>query len=316
MAKTVTTIDEALAAATATLAAAGLAEPRLEARVLAAAAFGRSREFLLAHGEAEVSGEEAAKLAGFVARRAAGEPAARILGHKEFWSLDFEVTGDTLVPRPETETVIEAALEHCEDCEAPLSLLDLGTGTGCLLLALLSELPRARGLGIDLNPGAVTVARRNAARLALDSRASFAEGDFAADLAAVTGGRRFDIVLSNPPYVRDGDIAGLAPGVSRFEPRLALAGGADGLAAYRVLASKIGGLLAPNGRAFIEIGQGQAAAVGAIMAAADLTVAAARGDLAGIVRCLVLSPAGQPKKAVNVKELLPKKVVGKPSKGD
>jgi release factor glutamine methyltransferase len=286
-----TTVDEALAEAASKLAAAGIAEPRLEARVLVTAALGLSREALLAHGDKAVPSIEAVRLSDYVARRAAGEPTARILGHKEFWSLDFEVTADTLIPRPETETLIEAALASFSDRRAPLAVLDLGTGTSCLLLALLSELPQAQGVGVDINPAAVAVARRNAERLGLANRATIVEGDFAGELAAIVGDRRFDIILSNPPYIRDGDIAGLAPEVARFEPRLALSGGADGLAAYRALARGLSGLLAPGGRAFLEIGQGQAEAVGKLMADADLAILACRADLAGIVRCLAVGPA-------------------------
>lgn len=294
------TVAEALAAAAARLAQAGIAESRLEARVLAAAALELTREALLAHGEAAVAPERAARLADFVARRAAGEPAARILGHKEFWSLDFEVSADTLVPRPESETLIEAVLAAVSDRQAPLTVLDLGTGTGCLLLALLSELPNARGVGVDLNPGAVAMATRNAARLGLAERTRWITADFAADVAAgtLTRERVFDLIVSNPPYVPDSDIAGLAPEVARHDPRLALAGGADGLAAYRVLASRIARLLAPAGVAVLEHGQGQEEAVAAIMTAAGLAVTGRRADLAGILRCVVVghpAPAEKPR---------------------
>jgi release factor glutamine methyltransferase len=281
------TLDQALVTAAARLNAAGVPEPRLEARVLAAAALGLTREAMLAHGDAVVDATAAARLAGYVSRRSAGEPTARILGCKEFWSLEFEVTADTLVPRPETETLVEAALARVSERGAALSVLDLGTGTGCLLLALLSELPNARGLGVDLNPGAVAVAQRNAATLGLAGRATFACGDFAETPGA---GQQFHIVLSNPPYIPDGDIAGLSREVARFDPRMALAGGPDGLAAYRVLAARLPRLLVPSGAAFLEIGQGQEAAVARIMAGPDLTVAGEFRDLAGIVRCLAISP--------------------------
>ncbi len=280
------TVDQALATAAARLNATGVPESRLEARVLAAAALGLTREAMLAHGDAAVEATAAARLAGYVTRRAAGEPTARILGRKEFWSLEFEVTADTLVPRPETETLVEAALASVTERGAALSLLDLGTGTGCLLLALLSELPNARGLGVDLNPGAVAVAQRNAATLGLAGRATFACGDFAATPEA---DQQFHIVVSNPPYIPDGDIAGLSREVARFEPRLALAGGPDGLAAYRVLAARLPRLLAPSGAAFVEIGQGQDRAVARIMTSAETAVLAEFSDLAGIVRCLAIS---------------------------
>ena len=281
-------IDEALAAAAARLNAAGSAEPRLDARVLTIAATGLTRETLLAHGKSAMGTPAAARLDSYVARRVAGEPVARILGHKEFWSLDFEVTADTLIPRPETETVIEAALAAVSDRDAPLRVLDLGTGTGCLLLALVSELPQARGTGIDINPGAVAVAARNGARLGLESRARFLVADFAGDLAALAA-ERFDVILSNPPYIVEGEIDALAPDVAHYEPRAALSGGADGLAAYRALASRLMGLMLPNGRAFLEIGQGQADSVTAIMAGAGLAVSARHADLAGMTRVLAVS---------------------------
>lgn len=283
------TLDQALATAAARLNAAGVPESRLEARVLVAAALGVTREAMLAHGDAVVDAPAAARLAGYVTRRATGEPTARILGRKEFWSLEFEVTADTLVPRPESETLVEAALASVTERGAALSVLDLGTGTGCLLLAFLSELSNARGLGVDLNPGAVAVAQRNATRLGLADRASFVSGDFAATPGA---GERFHIVLSNPPYIRDGDIAGLAREVAHFEPRLALSGGPDGLAAYRALAARLPLLLAPSGTAFLEIGQGQEAVVARIMTDQGLAVAAEFRDLAGIVRCLAIRPSG------------------------
>jgi release factor glutamine methyltransferase len=285
-----TTIDEALASAAAKLIKAGIADPRLDARVLTMAATGLSREALLAHGEDAMGTEAIVRLDDYVARRAAGEPVARILGHKEFWSLDFEVTADTLVPRPETETLIEAALATMPDRSAPSSVLDFGTGTGCLLLAFLAERPNARGIGIDINPGAVAVATRNAARLGLEDRARFLKGDFAGELPALTD-RRFDVILSNPPYIPDGEIDGLAPDVARYEPRVALSGGDDGLAAYRALAMRLPRLLTPGGWAFLEIGQGQADRVAAIMAAAGLAVRARRADLAGIVRALAIALA-------------------------
>jgi release factor glutamine methyltransferase len=280
-----TSVDQTLGLAAAQLSAAGVPEPRFEARVLAAAALGLTREAMLAHGDAVVDAAGAARLVDYVARRAAGEPTARILGRKEFWSLEFEVTADTLVPRPESETLVEAALASATERGAALSVLDLGTGTGCLLLALLSELPNARGVGVDLNPGAVAVAARNAAQLGLADRAAFTCGDFA---TMPPTDQQFDMVLSNPPYIPDGDIVGLSREVACFEPHMALAGGTDGLASYRVLAARLSRLLAPNGAAFLEIGQGQERSVERLMAGAELAVAAEFRDLAGIVRCLTV----------------------------
>lgn len=284
------TIDEVQATAVARLTAAGIPDARLDARVLIVAATGLSREKLLTHGTDAIDMAAAARLDGYVSRREKGEPVARILGRKEFWSLDFEVTADTLIPRPETETVVEAALARASDRDAPLSVLDLGTGTGCLLLAFLSERPNARGVGIDSNPGAVTVASRNADRLGLATRAQFLVADFADDIPLLAG-QRFDAILSNPPYIPDGEIDGLAPDVARYEPRLALSGGLDGLVAYRTLAGRLVQWLTPGGSAFLEIGQGQADSVARIMANAGLSVLARHADLAGITRVLIVSPA-------------------------
>lgn len=283
-----TTIDEALAAASARLAAAGIADPWRDARVLAGAALGRSRESLLAHGGEPLAAESASRFEDCVARRSRGEPVARILGHKEFWSLDFLVTADTLVPRPDSETLIQAALDAIADRRAAVSVLDLGTGTGCLLLALLSELPQARGVGIDISPGAVAVAQRNAALLGLGGRARFRVADFTTESPGADA-PRWDVILCNPPYIPEDEIARLAPDVAIYDPPAALSGGADGLAAYRALAPRLAGLLDSGGQILLEIGQGQSEAVTAIMARAGLDLRACHADLAGIPRCLVLT---------------------------
>lgn len=285
-----TTVDQALAGAAARLIVAGVGDARLDARVLTMAATGLSRERLLAAGDGEIAPSAAALLDDYVARRTRGEPVARILGHKEFWSLDFEVTADTLVPRPDTETLVEAALAAVPNRNAALKVLDLGTGTGCILLAFLSERPQARGIGIDINPGAVTVAARNAANLGLEQRARFLTADFTADLSTVAD-QRFDVILSNPPYIPEQDIATLAPDVAQYEPRAALSGGADGLVAYRALALLLPALLVPGGLAFLEIGQGQADDVAAIMTGAGLRPRGRHADLAGITRVLAVSLA-------------------------
>jgi release factor glutamine methyltransferase len=219
-----------------------------------------------------------------VARRARREPVSRIVGRREFWSLDFMLSPATLDPRPDSECLIEAALAAAPEDAATL-VLDLGTGSGCLLLAFLSERKRATGLGVDLSADAVATARENAARLGLAERARFAVGDWG---AGVTGG--FDLILCNPPYIPAGDIEGLAPEVAHHDPRLALAGGEDGLEAYRELAPELARLLRPRGRAVLEVGHGQADAVGRLMAAAGLSTHARRADLGGIERCLTLAP--------------------------
>lgn len=285
-----TTVDQALTAAATRLTAAGIADARLDARVLTMAATGLSRERLLTAGNNAIESSAAVQLDDYVTRRTRGEPVARILGHKEFWSLDFEVTADTLVPRPDTETLVEAALAATPDRNVAVNVLDLGTGTGCILLAFLSERPQARGIGIDINPGAVAVASRNAARLDLDRRAQFLVADFTADMSALAA-QKFQVILSNPPYIAEDDIATLAPDVAHYDPHAALSGGADGLVAYRALAARLPALLAPGGQAFLEIGQGQAADVAAIMTKAGLRLRGRHADLAGITRVLALSAA-------------------------
>ena len=212
------------------------------------------------------------------------EPLAYILGSREFWSLPIRVTADTLVPRPETETLVEAALAWVEERrvgEAETRILDLGTGSGCLLLAMLSELPRAWGMGVDLSASALAVARDNADTLELAHRACFAVGDWGSAL-----GGEFDLVITNPPYIVDAELPALAPEIVRFEPRLALAGGADGLAAYREIAPQLRRLLAPGGAAFLEVGAGQAPPVAAMLTANGLQGVDIKTDLAGVGRCL------------------------------
>ena len=281
-----TTIAAALALAARRLAAAGLREPRLEARLLLSHAAGLPVEQMVADPERPVAEATRVRFAQLVRRRARREPLAQITGRREFWSLPFKVTRDTLTPRPESETLIEAALGLVSDRAAPLWLLDLGTGTGCLLLALLSELPNAEGVGVDLSERAARVARENAVALGLAGRAHFLVGDWDAALGA-----RFDLVIANPPYVPEGEIGRLEPEVASFEPRLALAGGQDGLAGHRALAPRLPALLAPRGHALVELGQGQGDSVAEITAAAGLDSLSGRTDLAGIERCLVLAAA-------------------------
>jgi release factor glutamine methyltransferase len=230
-------------------------------------------------GEA-LPAEAAARYAGHLARRAGHEPVSRILGHREFWSLDFALGPATLDPRPDSETLVEAALAACPD--RPLRVLDLGTGTGCLLLAVLHDRPAAFGLGVDRSEAAAGTARANARALGLADRAAFLVGDWATALDA-----RFDLILSNPPYIPEAEIAALDPEVRDHDPHLALSGGADGLDAYRDLAVALPGLLVPGGTAVVELGIGQAADVAALFRAAGLDITATPHDLAGIPRCLV-----------------------------
>jgi release factor glutamine methyltransferase len=264
------------------LANAGIESARAEAWLLLAAATGLPRGSLMAGALERLSAAQEARLEAMVRRREAREPMAYILGEKEFWSLPFAVGPAVLIPRPESEGVVEAALALATDRAAPLRVLDLGTGSGCLLLALLSELPEATGLGTDLSPDALALARRNARRLGLAARARFERRSWGSGLADA-----FDLIVSNPPYVGTDNLASLAPEVRAFEPELALTAGPDGLAAYRALAPDCARLLAPGGSVVLEIGQGQGAAVAAILAAHGFAVTDRRADLADIERCLV-----------------------------
>ena len=280
---------DALADAAGRLGTAGVEAARLEARLLLAHALGLAQEALLLDPGAPLPPEAAERFAALLARRVAREPLALMLGRREFWSLDFAVSPATLITRPESETLIEAALAAFAGRSAPARILDLGTGTGCLLLAALAEFPAAFGVGIDRSPAAAALARRNAAMLGLTGRAAFVCGDWAAALAPPVD-RRFDLVLCNPPYIAAAEIPRLMPEVSRHEPKTALDGGPDGLDAYRRLIPDLPRLLAPGGLAVLELGQGQASSVGRLATAAGLA-GPARADLAGTPRALVLRPA-------------------------
>jgi release factor glutamine methyltransferase len=265
------------------LRAAAFETPRLEARLLLAHAMDCRQEALLRDPRAPVPPEAAGRFGDLLRRRLAHEPMALLLGAQEFWSLSFAVSPATLIPRADSETLIEAALEAFPNRAGVRRVLDLGTGTGCLLLAALSEFPGATGLGIDRVPAAAALARENARRLGLADRAAFLAGDWAAPISA-----RFDLVLCNPPYIETRDIPGLMPEVARHEPASALDGGADGLADYRRVVAALPGLLAPGGQAILELGQGQRAAVEALARAAGLEPRGCKPDLGGVERALRL----------------------------
>ena len=275
-------VASSLDRAAALLGAAGVEQPRRDARLLLAEALGGRPELVTGYPERLLDPGQASRFRALVGRRAAREPVSRILGRREFWSLDLCIGADVLDPRPESETVVEAVLGRIGDREAPVRILDLGTGSGCLLLALLSELPRARGLGVDISPAALAIARENARRLGLSPRTAFRPGNWAQGL---TGS--WQVIVSNPPYIMDHEIAGLAPEVARYDPRLALSGGADGLAAYRSLAPQVARLLASNGILALEVGAGQAGEVGRLLGAAGLTGVACMRDLGGVERCVL-----------------------------
>ena len=267
------------------LRAAAIPQPRMEARMLLARAMGVTQEALLRDPRAPVPEAAAAPFAEMLRRRLDGAPMAYLTGSQGFWTLDLATSPDTLIPRADTEALIEAALALFPERAAVGRILDLGTGTGAILLAALAEFPAAFGVGVDLVPGAAALAARNARRNALGDRCAFLAGSWAEALAG-----RFDLILSNPPYIESAAIAGLMPEVARHEPLSALDGGPDGLVAYRALAGCLLRLLAPEGRAVLELGQGQEPAVAALMRDAGLRVPGARQDLGGIARALIVAP--------------------------
>jgi release factor glutamine methyltransferase len=276
------TLGSLLDEATAALAEAGRVEPRRRARQLIASSLNISAAELLMYPDRVLCRSEASRLLGLVDRMTHGEPLSRILGRREFWSLDFALSNETLDPRPESETVVEAVVSRVCDRLSPLRLLDLGTGTGCLLLALLSEFPAATGFGVDLSEEAVATARRNAETLGFGGRACFFVGEWSSALA-----QRFDVIVANPPYVATAALRDLPDEVSLYDPRRALEGGEDGLAAYRSIATALPALLAPFAMFVAEVGVGQAGAVAVILKGCGLSLEAIDRDLAGIERCVV-----------------------------
>ena len=262
------------------LTASGIEDARREARIILAAALrvDAAGLLLLTHvpdGIAEP----------LVARRASREPLAYILGRKEFWGLEFAVSPATLIPRPDSETIIEAALECFPEADDVQRILDLGTGTGCLLLSALSEFKHAFGIGLDISPQAAALAAGNARALGLADRSAFAVSDWAAALTR-TG---FDLILSNPPYIAGSEFAGLMPEVGAYEPASALDGGPDGLAAYRVILAALPCMLSTTGVALLELGINQAESVGEMARAAGLKTEL-RQDMANIPRVAVIRP--------------------------
>lgn len=262
------TLKQAFVGAAAVLREAGIATPELDARLLLCHAAGLSHEAYVAGAGGPVQPATLARFGTAIDRRLKREPVARITGTREFYGRGFTIAPPALDPRPDTETLIEAALALVERRgwrDQTFSLLDLGTGTGCILVTLLAELPCAQGLGTDLSPSALALAAANAARLGVGLRAAFMVADW---LDGIDG--KFDLVLSNPPYLASGEIAGLAPEVAAYDPMLALDGGPDGLDAYRRIAAGAPKVLTGGGQLLVEIGAGQAAQVSDIFRAAGL----------------------------------------------
>lgn len=272
------TVATALREAAAVLAAAGIEGSAYEARLLLAHAEGLDQAALIREPERPV---DAARFRALVGRRRAREPLAHIVGWQEFWSLRFAVSPATLIPRADSETLIEAAVMARPG--SVRTVLDLGTGTGCLLLAALSEFPEAWGVGVERSPAAAGLAASNARDLGLADRASVVCGDWGAPIAG-----RFDLVLANPPYIPRGDVAGLMPEVAGFEPGSALDGGVDGLDGYRAILAVLPDLLAASGLAILELGVGQAGRVAALALERGFRRVTTRRDLAGVERALLI----------------------------
>lgn len=284
MSEPVATRDQALRELRRTLADAGFETAGLDARLLVIAALGISPTDLITRPDVPLNAAEAERLAGFARRRLSHEPVARIVGEREFWGLPFRLSPETLVPRPDTETLIETTLALLPDRQAPLAMVDFGTGSGCILVALLHELPRARGLGIDRSLGALRTARLNAHMNGVGDRSLFVASDWA---KAVRG--PFDLVVSNPPYIASPEIPKLDRDVREHDPLLALDGGPDGLDAYRILLSEAGRLLKPGGLMVLEIGYDQAGALRHLAQATGLEVLKVVHDLSGNPRCVALA---------------------------
>jgi release factor glutamine methyltransferase len=273
-------LDECLNEAAIRLAATGIEAPRREARLLMGHWLGRDPATLLG-----VQAELVSALGPYfdlVARRARHEPLSHLVGRREFWSLSFEVSNQVLDPRPDSEVLVESVLKIFTQKTGALSLLDLGTGSGCLILSVLHERSEATGIGVDVSGAALEIANRNARNLSLSSRVAFVRGEWGAALSG-----SFDAILANPPYIPTSHIMGLAPDVVDFDPHLALDGGMDGLDCFRALAEDTRRLLAPGGKAFFEIGDGQEGAVAEILQVAALNVVDQIADLAGCTRCLI-----------------------------
>jgi release factor glutamine methyltransferase len=277
-------VDEAIRLMAQTFHLAGIEDYFIDARALIGHALHLDRARLISESGRTLEAREINAVSGLAARRLKREPVSRILGRREFWDLTLEVSPDVLVPRPETETVVEAALDFVARGGrrmAALRILDIGTGSGALLLALLQELPNASGVGTDISPAAIAVARGNAERNGLAARCAFVVCNIA---GGVTG--PFDLIVSNPPYIAHKEVATLMPEVRDYDPALALDGGADGLDAYRAIARAAPQLLAAGGRLIVELGIGQEPAVAALFTQAGLIVSPARADLEGIPRAL------------------------------
>lgn len=281
------TIKEALAEAQETLRAAGLEQARREATSLLGLTIARDRTFLLTHPEAVLTAEQVGNFRAYMLRRAAREPLQYIVGHQEFYGLDFQVTPDVLIPRPETELLVEIVLNLLKGIKEP-TVCDVGTGSGCIIISLLYHLPVLRGVALDLSTAALAVARRNAEQHKVLSRLTLEQSDFFDKLAEISS-PRFSVIVSNPPYVDEKEIADLQPEVRDYEPHMALApADGDGLSLIRRLLSESPRYLAPGGYLIFEIGYNQATRVEELIDSRVWTLLAIHRDLQGIPRTVVV----------------------------
>jgi release factor glutamine methyltransferase len=269
---------EAIAEVAAFLVESGVeaSQAQEDSRALLRAATGLTRLQLAMAPQAPLADAEANRLSRYAARRAAREPVSRILGERGFWTLDLVVAPNVLDPRPDTETLVETALSLVADRRAPLSILDLGAGSGAIVCALLSELPAARAIAVDLSPDACAATRENLARCGLNGRADVIRGRWGDALAGP-----FDVIVSNPPYIRAGEIDGLEPEVRLYDPATALDGGVDGLDCYREIAADLPRLLAQDGLVAVEVGFDQAVSVASLLGAQGFSVAKVSRDAGG-----------------------------------
>ena len=277
-----TTVQQILYKTSAQLLQSGIDNPMMEARIMLAYILNVSTSYLVTNSNYVVEPGKIQALDQMMIRRCNREPLAYITGIKEFWGLNFAVDRNTLIPRPDSEILVEAALNFAKQLTEPIKILDLGTGSGCLLLALLYELPNASGIGVDQSLKALGVAQHNANQLQLSDRVQFIQDDWANSV-----NERVDIVITNPPYIKIADICNLAPEIKMYEPHQALFGGIDGLECYRKLLPRASQLLTDHGCLFAEIGQGQEDAINAIATHNKFELVKQHRDLQGIIRCLV-----------------------------
>lgn len=263
---------------------AGIESFSLDAQLLLAHVLGKTREFVISRPEHILSTQEILDYESLIKRRQNREPLAKIIGKKEFWSMEFLVNSATLDPRPDSETIIEAVLEIFPEKGKEIKLIDFGTGSGCLLLTILSEYPNSLGIGVDINRDTLDVAVKNAEKLGLAKRSEFILNGWAEGMEG-----KFDLIISNPPYIKNSDIKELEPEVSAHEPYMALAGGEDGLDCYRLLASQINNLLKQDGYLILEFGMGQENSVKEIFENSGFRFVSFKNDLAGTTRCVVLA---------------------------